>query len=368
MLNIKNILSKIEFVYDDIYNLLSAESENDVKLIQKNAYNTMKEHCGEKVYLRGLIEFSNVCINDCYYCGIRKSNRNLNRYTLSKVEILESAKWCAAKGFGSIVLQSGERNDEKFIEFVAGIVEEIKEKTKSEKISDGLGITLCIGEQNYNSYKKLFEAGAHRYLLRIETSNEKLFYSLHPEQQNFKRRLECLQMLKEIGYQTGTGVMIGLPNQTIEHLAEDILFFKKMDIDMIGMGPYLVHRDTPLAHLKDEYQKLADRNYLLSLKMIAVTRLFLKDVNIAATTALQAMKPYGREEGLSFGANVFMPLITPAKYRKDYMLYDGKPCIDDLAEECIECSFARINSIGREIGYDEWGDSKHFNQLSIVNG
>lgn len=273
---------------------------------------------------------------------------------------MESAKWCAEKGFGSIVLQSGERNDEKFIDFVADVVADIKKETISEKLPEGLGITLCIGEQEYNSYKRLFEAGAHRYLLRIETSNVELFNSIHPKEIKFNKRIECLYMLKEIGFQLGTGVMIGLPNQTIEQLADDILFFKKMDIDMIGMGPYIKHKDTPMANISDNNSKLSIDNYLLSLKMIAVTRIILKDVNIASTTALQALKPFGREAGLEFGANVFMPLITPVQYRKDYQLYDGKPCIDDLADDCYECSVARINSISREIGFDEWGDSKHF--------
>jgi len=358
--NIKNILKKDELNRDDVIKLLSVKQHDEIEEIKSASYNTLIEFCGNKVWLRGLIEFSNICINDCYYCGIRKSNINLNRFLLSKDEILESAKWCAEKGFGSIVLQSGERGDEKFVDFVSEVVSEIKKETISEKLPSGLGITLCIGEQYFDSYKRLFDVGAHRYLLRIESSNEELYYSIHPAKQNFQKRIECLYMLKEIGFQTGTGVMIGLPNQTLEHLADDIFFFKKLDIDMIGMGPYIIHKDTPMANNTTQNSELSTQNYLLALKMIAVTRIFLKDVNIASTTALQALKPLGREAGLEFGANVFMPLITPAQYRKDYQLYDGKPCIDDLADECYDCSVARINSIGREIGFDEWGDSKHF--------
>jgi len=361
-MHLKKILNKTEFLDEDLFNLLTLNSQDDINLLKEKSYATMKKYCGEKVYLRGLIEFSNICINDCFYCGIRKSNQNLNRYMLSREEIIESAIWCAENGFGSVVLQSGERNDENFIDFVVNIVSEIKKNTISERLPNGLGITLCIGEQDFNSYKRLFDAGAHRYLLRIETTKEDLFYQIHPREQNFQKRLECLYMLKDIGYQVGTGIMIGLPNQTTQDLVNDIIFFKKMDIDMVGMGPYLVHKDTPMAHLKIEYEDLKNVNYLLSLKMIAVTRLFLKDVNIASTTALQAMKPFGREAGLSFGANVFMPLITPQRYRSDYQLYDGKPCIDDSAEECLDCSVARINSFGREIGYDEWGDSRHFSK------
>jgi len=362
LINLKNILNKGELDREDIITLLSSESSEDLGLLKSKAYEILKEYCGIKVWLRGLIEFSNICVNDCYYCGIRKSNKSLNRYLLSKEEIINTALWCAEKGFGSIVLQSGERNDKNFVDFVSSVVSEIKKMTISDKLPEGLGITLCIGEQDYNSYKKLFEAGAHRYLLRIETSNEKLFREIHPPEQSFQRRVECLKMLKDIGFQTGTGVMIGLPNQTIEDLADDILFFKSIDIDMIGMGPYIIHKDTPMANseslMKNENYK--EHNYLLSLKMIATARIFLKDVNIASTTALQAIKPFGREAGLSFGANVIMPLITPEIYRKEYQLYEGKPCIEDLAEDCYDCSVQRIKSIDREVGFDEWGDSMHF--------
>lgn len=359
-MNLKNILENDKLTKDEILFLLSIESPNDIVVLKLKAYDTLRRYCGEKVHLRGLIEFSNHCVNDCYYCGIRKTNTNLKRYSMTKNEILECAVICANKGFGSIVLQSGERCDKYFIEFIEDIIDSIKKITVSDKLPNGLGITLSIGEQTYESYQRFYIAGAHRYLLRIESSNEKLFTSLHNKSQDFKKRVECLYMLKEIGYQVGTGVMIGLPNQTIEHLADDIIFFKEMDIDMIGMGPYLVHKDTPMSHLKKDYQKLKDNNYLLALKMIAVTRLYLKDVNIASTTALQAIKPLGREAGLSFGANVFMPQVTPVKYRKDYQLYDGKPCIDESSEMCAQCSEFRIRNLNREIAYNDWGDSKHF--------
>jgi biotin synthase len=360
-MELRNILEKKQLTKNELKELLLAKSREEIDLLRVSAYNTMKENVGEKVYLRGLIEFSNICINDCFYCGIRKSNKNLNRFILSKEEIINSSLWCAEKNYGSVVLQSGERNDEKFVDFVVDVVKEIKEKTKSEKLPEGLGITLCVGEQTYESYERFFDAGAHRYLLRIESSSPDIYYSLHPEKQNFEKRIECLKMLKNIGFQLGTGIMIGVPGQTLEHLVDDIMFFKELDIDMIGMGPYLVHKDTPMSHLKEEYEKNANEHYLLALKMIAVTRIFLKNVNIASTTALQAMKPMGREAGLRFGANVFMPLITPNQFRKDYQLYDGKPCIDEVAEDCEACSIHRISSIDREIGYNEWGDSKHFN-------
>ena len=196
--------------------------------------------------------------------------------------------------------------------------------------------------------------------MRIETSNPELYGKLHPESHSYFRRLDCLKVLKKIGYQTGTGVMIGLPDQTIENLADDIIFFKEMDIDMVGMGPYIYHKDTPLADIFKNSAENRDHNFDLALKMIAITRLFLPDINIASTTALQALNPVGREMGLKAGANIIMPVITQKKYRGDYQLYDGKPCIDDDAEDCKSCLEGRVRLIGESIGYDEWGDSPHY--------
>lgn len=360
--NITKILEKKEFTRADIVNLLNENNPDEIELIRSKAFSIMKEYVGEEVYLRGLIEFSNVCHNDCYYCGIRKSNRNIKRYTLEESEIMESALWCAEQGYGSLVLQSGERDDKAFIDLVVNLVKKIKKETRSDKLPDGLGITLCVGEQTKDTYKKFFDAGAHRYLLRIETSNPELFKTFHPDYQSFDNRLKCLEYLKQVGFQVGTGVMIGLPNQTTEDLANDILFFKNYDIDMIGMGPFIVHKDTPLNYLFDEYLKKKRFLYELSLRMIAVTRIFLKDVNIASTTALQAMYPMGREAGLMFGANVIMPLLTPTNVRKEYQLYDGKPCIDEFANDCFECIQIRIESTGRQIAFNVYGDSKHFSR------
>jgi len=320
----------------------------------------MKNNSGENVYLRGLIEFSNICVNDCLYCGIRKSNNKVTRYTLKKDEITDVAAWAAEQGYGSVVLQSGERSDEKFISFVEEIVSRIKTGTKSEKLPDGLGITLCVGEQSRETYKRFFDAGAHRYLLRIETSSPELYSKFHPSNLEFEHRLQCLRWLKEIGFQVGTGVMVGLPGQTLEDLARDILFFRAMDVDMIGMGPYLVHNDTPFALLSDEYSIRKEEIYSLALKMIAVTRIVLKDVNIASTTALQAMYPMGREAGLMYGANIIMPNVTPTEVRGEYRLYEGKPCIDEFSSDCYDCIHRRIESTGRHVALGEYGDSKHF--------
>ena len=331
----EEILHKEELTKDDLIELLKLENQDDIKQLQQRAYAVMKETLGENVYLRGLIEFSNYCTYDCYYCGIRKSNAKIERYILDKGEIVEIAKWCAEKGYGSLVLQSGERSDDEFVDFVTDVVSTIKNETVSEHLPDGLGITLSVGEQSKETYSRFFEAGAHRYLLRIETSNPELYSKLHPPEQSFTKRLQALKDLKETGFQVGTGIMIGLPEQTLAHIADDILFFKKMDIDMIGMGPYIVHQDTPMSHYEPLYRNKKEQIYHLALKTIAATRLLLPDVNIAATTALQAMLPLGREQALMFGANVIMPLLTPAEVREQYTLYNGKPCTDELSSYCF---------------------------------
>lgn len=359
-MKIDEILNKDYFTFEEIKFLLSVNEKHYIEELQAKAYDVMKNNVGEKVYLRGLIEFSNLCINDCYYCGIRKSNHSVKRYTLERDEIIDIAHWCAGQGFGSLVLQSGERNDEQFIDFIEAIVKVIKIQTKSEKLPNGLGITLCVGEQTEEAYRWFFKAGAHRYLLRIETSNPELFSKLHPDFQLYDRRLKALKLLKAIGFQVGTGVMVGIPGQTIDDLANDILFFKEMDIDMLGMGPYIVHSDTPMNVYYDEYSERKREIYELALKMIAVSRIVLKDVNIASTTALQAMYPMGREAGLMFGANVIMPMLTPTHVRSDYQLYNGKPCIDEFTSDCFECVQQRIESTGRTVAKDEYGDSRHY--------
>jgi len=360
MITLEAVLNKDILEFEDLMNLLSLESNEEIELLRQKAFEVKQKNVGQKVYLRGLIEFSNFCINDCYYCGIRKSNNSVKRYWLEEDEIMDCVRYAANRGYGSIVLQSGERRDRKFIDFVCRTIERIKSETRSETLPNGAGITLCIGEQSYITYKRFFEAGAHRYLLRIETSNPELFAQIHPENVSFDSRLECLYYLKDIGFQVGTGVMIGLPGQTIEDLARDLLFFKDIDADMIGMGPYIVHKQTPMAKFERYFIENKRKIYLLSLKMIATARLLLKDVNIASTTALQALYPFGREEGLRFGANVVMPLLTPAQYRREYMLYEGKPCVDEFATDCGECIISRISNLGMEIGLNEWGDSLHF--------
>jgi biotin synthase len=359
-LTLPELLAQESFTKADIVRLLSLSAPADIELLRSRAHELVLKYCGNSVYFRGLIEFSNICVCDCYYCGIRKSNSAVDRYMLSKNDIVESARFCAESGYGSVVLQSGERSDEAFVAFIEDAVRSIKQETISPVLPEGLGITLCVGEQTEDVYRRLYNAGAHRYLLRIETTSPALFAKIHPPLQSQTNRLECLERLRRVGFQVGTGVMIGLPEQTLEDLANDILFFSRTSIDMIGMGPYIVHHQTPMAHYNDEIAAHKDAIFLLALKMIAVTRIVCKDVNIAATTALQAMEHDGREQGLNFGANIIMPQTTPVDVRTNYLLYEGKPCLDENASQCKSCLERRIRSVGREIGTNGWGDSQHF--------
>ncbi len=349
------ILEKEVLLKEDILKLLSAEGE-ERKLIFTKASETKAKQVGKKVYYRGLVEFSNVCGKNCYYCGIRRDNKNLKRYNLGNKEILDAVKFAYDNRYASIVLQSGEIESPGFTDRIEELLREIKKISNNE-----LGITISLGEQTKDVYRRWFDAGAHRYLLRIETSNPELYKKIHPGdgRHDFNRRIECLQSLKDIGYQTGTGVMIGLPFQTMNDIADDILFMRDFDIDMIGLGPYIEHKDTPLFQYRDKIMPPSER-FSLTLKVIALLRIIMKDINIAAATAMQAIDPMGREKALMAGANVIMPNITPGKYRDSYKLYENKPCTDEEAEDCTNCLEARIHMTGDEIGYGERGDSKHY--------
>lgn len=356
MTDFARLLASPNFDRGNLAAILRAKDATDIDSIRRAAEAVLLTECGDGVYLRGLVEVSNACACDCLYCGIRKSSREVHRYTLEPDEIVECARLCARLGYGSLVLQSGERADRKFLDLIASAVERIKRETRSEAQPDGLGITLCLGEQSRETYRRFFEAGAHRYLLRIETSNPELFARIHPWDQSFAARLDCLHALRDVGYQVGTGVMIGLPGQSVHDLAADIEFFRALDIDMIGMGPFIPHPATPLG---DAPCPSVEERLRLSFLMIAATRLALRDVNIASTTALQALDPMGREKGLKFGANVIMPLVTPEDVRRDYQLYPGKPCLEENASECQTCLGVRIELAGRRLGKDAWGDSRH---------
>jgi biotin synthase len=336
---------------DEMLHWLNEKDLQKLEELFREARACAIRYVGPKVYFRGIIEFSNLCVKDCYYCGIRKSNANVTRFAMEEGEILECALAAQEMDYGSIVLQSGERQDETYVRFIEDILQKIKTATSGK-----LGITLSLGEQTAETYERWFGAGAHRYLLRIETSSPALYKRLHPGDHFFEVRRECLRTLRRIGYQVGTGVMIGLPFQTPEHLIDDILFFTNEDVDMIGMGPYVPHEDTPLGSAAHDPAE----NFRLGLVMIALARLVLKDVNIAATTALQTLDTSGREKGVRAGANIIMPNITPTDYRKFYQLYSHKPCLDENARQCKSCLERRIQVAGAEIGYDEWGDPVHF--------
>jgi len=339
----------------EIIELLKLKGEERTGLLQR-AKDKKNEVVGKKVYFRGLVEFSNVCSKDCLYCGIRKGNDKVVRYEATDEQILEACRFAWENRFASVVLQSGELSSPAFVKRVDNLLKKIKQISNNE-----LGITLSCGEQNRDTYLRWKESGAHRYLLRIESSNRDLYYKIHPDndKHSFEKRIESLGFLKETGYQVGTGVMVGLPFQTYEDLANDLLFFKKIDIDMCGMGPYIEHEDTPLYEHRNLLMTKQER-FDLTLNMIAILRLLMSDINIAAATALQAIDPAGREKALAIGANVIMPNLTPCEYREEYQLYEDKPCLDEDAELCRNCLEARIEMAGAEIGYGEWGDSKHF--------
>jgi biotin synthase len=337
----------------EIIELLLCKDPEIINNLYKRAADLKLRTIGPKVHLRGLIEISNICRKNCLYCGIRKGNTLYERYTLTDDEILMCAEHAYAAKFGSVVIQGGERTGRQFTERITSLLQRIK------LIGNGsLGITLSLGEQSAEVYKEWFEAGAHRYLLRIETSDPDLFRKIHPEDghHTYDRRIKALMDLKSIGYQAGSGVMIGLPWQNAEHLASDLLFLKGMDFPMIGMGPYVPHDDTPLTKIaaadpEASFPSVADR-LELSLKMISLLRILVPDINIAASTALEALHPKGRVMAIHAGANIVMPNITPSDYRKYYNLYDRKAILlEDLDLE------------DAEIGFGEWGDSLHFNKV-----
>lgn len=351
----EEIINGDNFDKNQIITMLTATGDDRKKLFEK-ANEIKKKYVGNKVYFRGLIEYSNICAKNCYYCGIRRSNENVSRYCLSEEEVIGAARFAYEKNYGSVVIQSGELSSPDFVNRIDRLIKEIK------KLSNGtLGMTLSLGEQTEETYKRWFDSGAHRYLLRIESSNRELYQKIHPNDSlhSYDTRLKTLELIKKLGYQVGTGVMVGLPFQTIDHLVDDLLFMRDFDIDMCGMGPYIEHKDTPLYEFREGLMPLNERMEL-TIKMIASLRIIMKNINIASTTALQAIDKVGREKGIMVGANIIMPNITPGKYRDNYLLYENKPCTDEEAEDCVTCLEARIHMAGAEIGYGEWGDSKHF--------
>lgn len=301
------------------------------------------ENYGYDVYIRGLIEFTNYCKNDCYYCGIRRSNCKANRYRLTKEEILECCQVGYDLGFRTFVLQGGEDEyftDEKIIDIVDSI------KTRYPDCA----LTLSIGEKSYKSYKAYFDAGADRYLLRHETANPDHYRKLHPKAQSLENRKHCLYNLKIIGYQVGCGFMVGSPYQTTDCLVEDLISIKELEPHMIGIGPFIPHKDTPFGHKEGGSLELA-------LFLLAIIRLMLPAVLLPATTALGTIHPRGRELGLMAGANVVMPNLSPKYVRKKYMLYNNKISTGDEAAESLNDLKKRIEAIGYQISVSR-GDHK----------
>lgn len=314
----------------ELYLLLSTDKFDS--LLYSTADKVRQSVYGKEVYLRGLIEFTNYCKNDCYYCGIRRSNKNAVRYRLSKEEILDCCKEGYALGFRTFVLQGGE--DPYYTDSImCDIVAEIRKKYPD------CAITLSIGERSKESYKAFFNAGANRYLLRHETANAEHYGKLHPREMSLENRKQCLFNLKEIGYQVGSGFMVGSPYQTIDNIIEDLRFLQQLKPDMIGIGPYITHTETPFANFENGDLKL-------TLRLISVLRLMFPYALIPSTTALGTIHKQGRELGLKAGANVVMPNLSPVRVRKLYDLYENKICTGEEAAQCRGCLERRILSAG----------------------
>ncbi len=338
---VDSILNEDELNKEDIIFLLKLERKEDLIKLFKKADSVRREFIGDDVHIRGILEFSNYCKNDCLYCGIRKSNVKLKRYRIETGEIVKIAENAVNKlGFKTVLLQSGE-DDAYSAEIIGSLIKDILKKCDCR-------VALSIGEREIGEYKRFYEAGAKRCLIRFETSNKEIFKKLHPSssltKNSFEKRIELIKELKKIGYEVGTGPMIGLPGQKIKDLAEDIWVYNKLNINMAGMGPFICHPETPLVGS-------LDGTFDMSLKMIAITRIVCKDIFISATTALQTLnKVNGRELALQAGANLLMPNITPKKYRELYQLYPNKVCIYENPYDCANCVGNVIESVERGMG------------------
>jgi len=318
-----------------------------------------QEHVGGDVHLRGLVELSNHCVRLCAYCGLRAPNTEITRYRMSENEILACAHQAVGYGYGTVVLQAGE-DPGLTKDGLSDLVRRIKRETP-------LAVTLSLGERDDEELAAWREAGADRYLLRFETSNRALFEKIHPPRpEGPSDRLAILARLRELGYEVGSGVMIGIPGQTYDDLAADVALFAGLDLDMIGVGPYLVHPETPLAEANGQSAIPADdqvpANELMTYKVMALARLVCPHANIPSTTALATLNTAaGRELGLVRGANVIMPNLTPPKYRVHYQIYPGKACLSETAGQCSRCVVGRIESLGRQVGAGR-GDSLNYVQ------
>ena len=335
----KNIIDKIaaeqDITLEQLHELLETDDSEAIEYLRRTAAAKSQETYGNQVFIRGLIEFTNYCKNDCLYCGIRHGNKNADRYRLTGEQILSCCKSGYELGFRTFVLQGGEDpyyTDERICDIVSAI---------REKYPD-CAITLSIGEKSKESYQKYFDAGADRYLLRHETANEEHYKKLHPAEMSLANRKQCLWNLKDIGYQVGCGFMVGSPGQTIETLYEDLRFIKDLQPHMVGIGPFISQKDTPFANEPSGTMEM-------TLRLLSIIRLIHPKVLLPATTALGTIHPKGREQGIQSGANVVMPNLSPVNVRDKYKLYDNKICTGDEAAECRYCMEKRMKSIGYEV-------------------
>lgn len=330
---------------DEFAAVLLCDTPGFDEYLAEKARTVREKYYGKSVYLRGLIEFTNYCRNNCYYCGIRRGNPNAERYRLSEEDIISCSDIGYDLGFRTFVLQGGEDlyyTDERIVSIVSAL----------KQRHPDCAVTLSIGEREKESYQKFFDAGADRYLLRHETADKDHYGMLHPAELSFDHRMQCLRDLKEIGYQVGCGMMVGSPYQTTEHLVKDLRFLKEFEPEMVGIGPFIPHHDTQFA---DYEAGTVD----MTLRLLSIIRLMLPDVLLPATTALGTIDPQGREKGILAGANVVMPNLSPADVRGKYLLYDNKICTGDEAAECIRCMTARIAWTGYEVSVER-GDHVDF--------
>ncbi|WP_455714181.1 [FeFe] hydrogenase H-cluster radical SAM maturase HydE [Anaerosporobacter sp.] len=343
----KNIINRLAEDHvlsrDEFRELLTNITDEEQEYLAEKAREVRHQVYGYDVYTRGLIEFTNYCKNDCYYCGIRRSNQNASRYRLTEEDILECCKVGYELGFRTFVLQGGEDGyftDERLEDMIRSIKRDYSD----------CAITLSVGERSYDSYKRLFDAGADRYLLRHETANEEHYGKLHPKELSLHNRKQCLIHLKNIGYQVGCGFMVGSPGQTVDNLIDDLEYIKELEPHMVGIGPFIPHKDTPFA---DQTQGTLE----MTLRLLSIIRLMNPRVLLPATTALGTIHPLGREKGILAGANVVMPNLSPTDVRKKYMLYDNKICTGDEAAECRMCLAWRMENKGYHLVVER-GDYK----------
>ena len=319
-----------EFTKKEIVDILKDDRQNE--WLFSLADKVRRENVGDEVHLRGLIEFSNICHCFCKYCGLRCENKELDRYRILPDDIVKYAQKAVEMGYKTIVLQSGE--DAFYTrKILCDIIKRIKEFD--------VALTLSIGERSFDDYKAFRDCGADRYLIRIETTDKNLYKKMHPNM-SFDNRVRCLKDLCKLGFEVGTGCLVGLPEQTVESLADDVLFFKEINADMVGIGPFIAHPHTPL---KD----IPNGNFTLALKVMALTRILLKNINIPATTAMETLNPNGRIIALQSGANVVMPNVTTTEYRAKYEIYPNKICINENPSQCFHCISGKIKSIGRTV-------------------